>query len=239
MRLLNRLIVFKGDLMSEYFEQSIALIENSQLIANDDLQAITNINEELTHNFKTGQIFRSQWEMENSVLNDVKFPTPDSKYWQAVREQQGHFQELTMLSYEYRMNTEKVNLLKATLDEQLEKLKDSNNHSPTYRKGKAKANILRIKVEKLRYLMLNQQRTAKDRIREVLSWHEIMEKLKPQMLHGTDSYEKHQAQSYKLRFQQEMQIAQGSFQSPSEARNLTALHNMSQKITNGRVLSRR
>ena len=43
-------------------------------------------------------------EVPVSVLNDIKFPTPAAKYWQAMREQNVMFQELVMLSYEYRKN---------------------------------------------------------------------------------------------------------------------------------------
>ena len=33
------------------------------------------------------QMFRTQTEMEFSVLNDAKYPTKAAKYWQCVREQ--------------------------------------------------------------------------------------------------------------------------------------------------------
>jgi hypothetical protein len=39
-----------------------------------------------SHAFHHVQMYRTQTEMEISVLSDVHFPTPDSKYWQTVRE---------------------------------------------------------------------------------------------------------------------------------------------------------
>jgi len=216
--------------MKEYFEQSLLLMTDSDLISLEAIQKLIDIKETLVHNFQVGQVFRSRWEMENSVLNDIKFPTPDAKYWQSVREQQVHFQELTMSSYEYRLNAEKVKLYEAQLDQQLGALEEIEEHSIEYRKAEAKANMVSIKAEKLRYMMLNQQRTARDRIREILSWDEIMKRLGPQMEHGIDSYEDHQPLSYQLRFKREMEAARGSSQSPSEARNLQALHQMANKV---------
>ena len=215
--------------MSDFFDQSLVLIEGSDVISRGDLDSLSNIRVELQHNFKVGQVFRSKWEMRNSVLNDVKYPTPDSKYWQAVREQQTHFQELVMLSYDYYMNVEDLNLLEITLEERLELLGRYEYESIEHRKEVARINKIKIEAEKLRFIMLDQQRVARNRVREVLEWHEIMEEEKPNMEHGTDSYEEHQGLSYLLRFTREMEIAQNSTQSPSEKRNLTAQYEMAKK----------
>lgn len=202
------------ELSSNYTD--ISLLE--QLVDAQSLQQLSTIKAELLHNFEVGQLFRSRWEMENSVLNDVKFPTPDAKYWQSVREQQVHFGELVMLAFEHRKTKARIKLLlakQAKLD-----LSDTEQA--------ARAELLQIEIERLQYLLVHQARTAKDRIREILSWHEIMQCLRPQMKHGFDSYEDHQAESYYLRFQREQQIAQ-STKSPSEARNLAALTEMATK----------
>jgi len=205
--------------MSEYLEQSLALLRTSQLITTDGLKKLSAIQDELRHNFEVGQIFRSRWEMENSVLNDVKFPTADAKYWQAVREQQTHFQELVLLSYEYRKTQARIKLLQAK-QHKLDLFDEEQV---------ARNELFQVDIEKHQYMLIHLQRTAQDRIREVLSWHEIMEILKPHMKYGQDSYEDHQEESYLLRFRREMEIAKGSAQSPSEKRNLTALYEMAMK----------
>jgi len=204
-----------------YADQTLNLIES--LVDSQSLQKLGAIKAELLHNFEVEQIFRSRWEMENSVLNDVKFPTPDAKYWQAVREQQVHFQELTMLAFEHRKTKARIKLLLAK-QAKLEVFDDEQA---------ARAELLQIDIERLQYMLLHQARTAKDRIREILSWHDIMQRVRPQMKHGIDSYEDHQSESYYLRFQREQQIAKGVAQSPSEARNLTALTEMATKRFKG------
>ena len=201
--------------------EELTLLETSQLIDASQLKKLSDIQNELRHNFEVGQIFRSRWEIENSVLNDVKFPTPDSKYWQSVREQQVHFGELVMLSYEYRKTQARIKLLQAKQKKLI----------PTDDEQVARAELLQIDIERNQYMLIHQQRTAKDRIREVLSWHEIMQELQADMKYGIDSYEEHQSESYRLRFQKEMQIAQGTLASPSEARNISALYEMSRKVT--------
>jgi len=46
--------------------------------------------------------------MRFSVLNDMKYPTPASKYWQCVREQNVYLENLMTLSFEYRRNEVKI-----------------------------------------------------------------------------------------------------------------------------------
>ena len=217
--------------LSNYTDLSLL----AQLVDAQSLQQLSAIKAELLHNFEVGQLFRSRWEMENSVLNDIKFPTPDAKYWQSVREQQVHFQELTMLAFEHRKTKARIKLLLA----KQEKLKRTEvydidgNKILSEDEQAARVELLQIDIERLQYMLLHQARTAKDRIREILSWHEIMQRLQPQMKYGNDSYEDHQSESYYLRFQREQQIAKGAVQSPSEARNLTALAEMSTKRYKG------
>ena len=227
--------------MSEYLEMSLGLIESSELVGAELLSALEPIHEELGHNFAVAQMFRSEWEMRNSVLTDMKHPTADSKYWQAVREQQVHFQELVMLSYEYRMNAEKLRVIEAQLAKSERDLKLGIGYQCQEDRDieEARLGMKRIQAERMRFVMLNQQRTAKDRIREVTSWHRIMAELKPRMRYGTDSYEGHQPESYHLRFQNEMRALQqvGGNSSASEVRNLVGLADMSQKAVRSAELA--
>ena len=49
-------------------------------------------------------MFRTKTEMEFSVLNDAKYPTNAAKYWQCVREQNTHIENLMHLSFDARKN---------------------------------------------------------------------------------------------------------------------------------------
>ena len=89
---------------NNYGQTALDIIGESTILTAEDLNVIGELKEELVDNFMHAQVFRTRTEMEVSVLNDMNFPTPDSKYWQCQREQGVHFHELVMLSYEYRKN---------------------------------------------------------------------------------------------------------------------------------------
>ena len=90
----------KGELSKTPFN----IIQNSDILTKEDLDILTPLTKELQESFKKSQVFRTRTEMEVSVLNNLKFPTPAAKYWQSVKEQNVMFSELVMLSYEYRKN---------------------------------------------------------------------------------------------------------------------------------------
>src|SRR3972149_7797975 len=92
----------------KYEQNSLKIINESQILTKEDFDIVSNLKEELKDVFLHSQVFRTRTEMEVSVLNDVKFPTADSKYWQSVREQNVMFHELVMLSYDYRKNIVEV-----------------------------------------------------------------------------------------------------------------------------------
>ena len=63
---------------------------------------------ELRDNWAKRQMYRTRTEMEFSVLNDASFPTNASKYWQCVREQSTHMENLMILSFQYRKHVIKM-----------------------------------------------------------------------------------------------------------------------------------
>lgn len=215
-----------------YFNQSLALIRDSQVVQPVDLQALEGIREELSQNFWNAQMFRSEWEMRNSVLNDTKFPTADAKFWQAVREQNVHFQELVLLCYEVRKSLQEMKIEEAELAKLEEQLTQEEEGTPDYTILEAEAEIKRIEIEKRKFLLLGMQKTAKDRIREIVTWHKIMQELIPQMKYSTTSYEEHQPESYYLRFQKQVEnMNKTGWQGANvgEVNNLLGLWDMAQK----------
>jgi hypothetical protein len=113
---------------------------------------------ELEDNFNKTQVFRTRTEMEVSVLNDIKFPTPASKYWQAVREQNVMFTELVMLSFEYRKVLVEIRMLKRDLDVEEDPLRKE---------------LLQIELDRHGFIQKQMIRTAKARLKEILNWSDI------------------------------------------------------------------
>jgi len=104
-------------------EAPFNIILGSNILPREDIKSLDPLKNELKETFIKAQMFRTRTEMEVSVLNDIKHPTSDSKYWQAVREQNVMFQELVMLSYEYRKNKIEIEILKRDILEETDSLK--------------------------------------------------------------------------------------------------------------------
>lgn len=159
---------------------------------------------ELLDNFTHTQIFRTRTEMEVSVLNDMKHPTADSKYWQAMREQSVMYNELVTLSYEYRKECIEVRKIERDMKSETDDLEKE---------------LYQVEKEQKEFSLKNMERVAKDRIRELKNWHEIKEALYPHMKYGTEDVNEHQLTSYAKRFTNQ-RVAMGSSGSPSERQNL-------------------
>ena len=178
------------------------------LIADDDFQTLVTLRNEILGAFEHGQVFRTRTEMEVSVLNDVKRPTPDAKYWQAVREQRVMFSELINLSYEYRKV--KVELAKAqrSLD--------------NWEGDDLDRELVQIEADRLIWTIKQQERVAHDRIRELREWADIKAKLLPEMTCGTEDPGEHQLVSYGIGWLREIQAGGLETGSQPERINLMA-----------------
>jgi hypothetical protein len=168
-----------------YDTQSLAIIDNSSILEKADFDKVLALKDELNHTFLHSQVFRTRTEMEISVLNDLHFATPDAKYWQSMREQNVHYTELVNLSYEYRKNIIEIKKLERQLAEETDDLE---------------AELLRIEIDRKQFGKLQQERVAKDRIREIQQWHEIKKNLLPELKHGIDDVDEHQLLSYAREF---------------------------------------
>jgi len=162
-------------------DKSLSIINQSKILQLKDFKVLKSMKQELSHIFQNVQIYRTETEMKISVLNDLKFPTPDSKYWQSIREQNVMFQELVLLSYEYRKNNVEIKILQ----------RDIKNEKDSLEKE-----LIQIEIEKKQFISLNQERTAQDRIREIKEWSNIKNDLKPLMLGSFDNVNEHQLLSY-------------------------------------------
>ena len=169
----------------------------SNVLDPQDFKNFIALKEEIKDTWHKKQVFRTETEMRMSVLQDAKYPTLASKYWQCVREQNVFFENLMSLSFDYRKNEVKIKRLKKKLAEETDPLR---------------AEMLEIILEEKLYGRANMELVAKDRMREIDQW----SKLKAEYDDGsfdTKNVNTHQAQSYKLIMQNKVKtLTSGSSQ---------------------------
>jgi len=153
--------------------------------------------DELRDTWTKKQIFRTETEMRFSVLNDMKYPTKASKYWQCVREQNVYLENLMSLSFDYRRTEVKLKRLKQKLEEETDELKKE---------------LIQIDIDEKTYAKANMQLTAKDRMREIRLWSQ----LKKENDDGTfdkQDVNQHQLESYhKIMINRKNTLTPGSSQ---------------------------
>ena len=158
--------------------------------------------------------------MRFSVLSDNKYPTKAAKYWQCVREQNTHFENLMHLSFDARKN-----------DVEIDKLKEKI----TKEKNKLDKQLLQIELEEKIYSKASMELVAKHRMREVATW----SKLKKEFDDGKfdkEDVNTHQAHSYMLRLQhQKATLTPGSSQ-PEVFNVLGQLDTLDRVIRDGELL---
>jgi len=186
----------------------ITLLDNinqSNLLSIEDLNSLEELSAELQETFIKTQIHRTRTEMEVSVLNSVKFPTPSLKYWQAMREQNVMFTELVMLSFEYRKNLVEIQILKRKIENEQDDLEKK---------------LYQIELEKKIFIGKQQERVAKARIREIKDWSNIKER-EAQLMSEEDLKEVDNSQliGYTKRWINQS-IMMGGNGSPAERQNL-------------------
>ena len=136
--------------------------------------------DELRDTWTKKQVFRTETEMRFSVLNDMKYPTKASKYWQCVREQNVYLENLMSLSFDYRRTEVKLKRLQQKLTEETDELKKE---------------LIQIDIDEKTYSKANMELTAKDRMREIKLWSQ----LKKEVDDGTfdkQNVNTHQLESY-------------------------------------------
>ena len=87
-------------------------IKKSNLLNKSDVDIVNGLTVELKNTFKNKEVMRTEFLARTSVLNDVKFPDPASKFWQSVREQDAQLTALVSDSFEYEKNLAQIEILK-------------------------------------------------------------------------------------------------------------------------------
>ena len=137
-----------------------ALIEKeapslNNLLDPTEVKEFKQLTNELRDTWTKKQVFRTETEMRMSVLQDAKYPTKASKYWQCVREQNVFLENLMSLSFDARRNEVKLKKLKQKLETEKDPLK---------------IELLQIDIDEKTYSVANMQLVARDRMREIKLW---------------------------------------------------------------------
>ena len=152
---------------------------------------------ELQDNWAKKQMFRTETEMRFSVLSDNKYGNNASKYWQSVREQNTHFENLMSLSFDYRKNDIEIKKIQRDIKKEKDPLEKD---------------LKQIELEEKLYSGASMELVAKARMREISTW----SKLKKEFHDGTfddRDVNTHQAESYMHRLeQQKLTLTPGSSQ---------------------------
>ena len=162
-----------------------------------DVSAFKELTGELRDTWTKKQVFRTETEMRFSVLNDYKYPTKASKYWQCVREQNVYLENLMTLSFDCRRNEVKLK----RLEQKLEKEEDP-----------IKRELYQIDIDEKRYSLANMQLVARDRMREIKLWSTLKKEFDDGTF-DTKDVNTHQLDSYHLIMKNKAEtLTQGSSQ---------------------------
>jgi hypothetical protein len=157
----------------------------TNILDKEDVKEFKKLIPELQDTWHKKQMFRTETEMRFSVLSDNKYPTKAAKYWQSVREQNTHFENLVHLSFDARKNEVEIKKLQRDIKKEKDPLE---------------VELKQIELEEKIYGKAQMELVAKHRMREVATW----SKLKKEF--DDDNFDKkdvnsHQAHSYMLRLQ--------------------------------------
>ena len=184
--------------IKKYTKLGVTKIRDVSILEVDDMKSVSKLTKELQRCFEVKQMWRTETEMRYSVLNDVSFPTPASKYWQCVREQNVFWENLVQLSCDYQKQQGELELLEIEYDE----IKGASKKSQAQRK------IKDAEIKQKQFGLMNMRLQGHDRVREIKLWEKIKNELTDKEDFDINDVNKHQAESYAKRWEEEMKIGQ-------------------------------
>ena len=192
----------------------------SDILDVEDVKEFKSLIPELKDTWKKKQVFRTETEMRFSVLSDNKYPTRAAKYWQCVREQNTHFENLMHLSFDARKNDVEIEKLKTKIKKEKDKLEKQ---------------LLQIELEEKVYSKASMELVAKHRMREVATWSKLKKEFHDGSFDDKD-VNSHQAESYKIRLEhQKATLTPGSSQ-PEVFNVLGQLDTLNRVMKDGELL---
>ena len=183
-----------------YTPASLSNITKSNFLDDTDLDFIKAISAELQDTFEKKQLWRTETEIKVSVLNDISFPTPASKYWQSVREQAVFYDNLIDLSFAYRKNDVAIKKLELEIKTMLE-------WAETDPVKALDIELKQIELDEALFKRANMELAAKDRVREIKIWSQVKKDLvEKDPNFDTQNVNTHQMVSYGQQFLLELEV---------------------------------
>ena len=181
--------------IKELIEKEAPNLNN--LLDPEDVKQFQGLTEELRDTWTKKQMFRTETEMQFSVLNDAKYPTKAAKYWQCVREQNVFLENLMNLSFDYRRADVKLKRLQQKMEKEEDPLKKE---------------LLQIDIDEKIYNKASMQLVARDRMREIKLWSKFKKKFDDGSF-DTKDVNTHQLHSYHLTMKNKAEtLTEGSSQ---------------------------
>jgi hypothetical protein len=152
----------------------------NNLLEQQDLTDFKGMVDELRDTWTKKQMFRTETEARFSVLQDNRYPTKASKYWQCVREQSSYLDNLMTLSFDYRRNEAKIKWLEGKIDKE---------------EDEYKATKYQIDLDECRFAKASMEKVAKHRMREIKMWSKLKGEFNDGSFNDKD-VNQHQLESY-------------------------------------------
>lgn len=157
----------------------------TNILDKQDVKEFKKLIPELQDTWHKKQMFRTETEMRFSVLSDNKYPTKAAKYWQSVREQNTHFENLVHLSFDSRKNDIEIEKIQRDIKKEKDPLEKK---------------LKQVELEEKLYAKAQMELVAKHRMREVATWSKLKKEFHDGSFDDKD-VNTHQAKSYLLRLQ--------------------------------------
>jgi len=164
--------------VKEIIQQEETHLNN--LLEQSDLTDFKGMVDELRDTWTKKQVFRTETEARFSVLQDNRYPTKASKYWQCVREQSSYLDNLMTLSFDYRRNEAKVKYLEKKIATETDEYKLTKYE---------------IDLDEARFGKASMEKTAKHRMREIKMWSKLKSEFNDGSFNDKDVND-HQLESY-------------------------------------------
>ena len=161
-------------------------MNNFPMLKKEHNKFLKELKAELQDTHSKVQIYRTETEMRYSVLNDGRFPTKASKYWQCVREQNVFYTNLRVEAYEYRKLLVEIKKLERSIENETDELE---------------LELLEIELEQKMWDKEERERHGADRVREIEHWSRIKKELDDGSF-DTQNVDAHQKESLKLQLQE-------------------------------------
>ena len=185
----------------------------NNLLEQSDLSDFKGLVEELRDTWTKKQVFRTETEARFSVLQDNRYPTKASKYWQCVREQSSYLDNLMTLSFDYRRSEAKIKWLEKKIESEQDEYKLTKYE---------------IDLDEARFGKASMEKTAKHRMREIKMWSGLKKEFNDGSFNDKD-VNQHQLESYGMQYHEKAKTLNAN-SSEAEIFNVMGQLNSLQRI---------